>query len=140
MRLSTKVRYGVKALFELAMHEGAAPVSLKLIAERQGLSEHYLEQLAAPLRRSGLINSVRGAQGGYILSRPASEISVGDVIRSLEGPIDDAPVEGEQETTGFNAWVSVRDDLLSLVNSISMEQLVDKAKQETAAQNLYFQI
>lgn len=130
----------MKALFELAMHEGAAPVSLKLLAERQGLSEHYLEQLAAPLRRSGLINSIRGAQGGYVLARSANQISVGDVIRALEGPMDDAPVEGEQETVGFNAWNFVRDELVSLVDSISLEQLVDKAKQETAAQNLYYQI
>lgn len=140
MKLSTKVRYGVKALFELAMHEGAGPVSLKLIADRQGLSEHYLEQLAAPMRKSGLINSIRGAQGGYVLSRPASQITVGEIIRALEGPVDDSPVDGERETTGFNAWNTVRDEMVSLVDSITLNRLVEQANQEMAQQNLYFQI
>jgi Rrf2 family transcriptional regulator, cysteine metabolism repressor len=140
MKLSTKVRYGVKSLFELAMHEGTGPVSLKLIADRQGLSEHYLEQLAAPLRKSGLIQSVRGAQGGYALARPAGQITIGDVIRALEGPIDDGPVEGEREAGGFNPWNVVRGRLAGLVDSITLEELVEQAKQELASHNLYFQI
>lgn len=91
MKLSTKGRYGVRAMLDLAMRCGSGPVSLRSIAERQGLSEHYLEQLIATLRKAGLVKSVRGAYGGYILTRDPKDITIGDVIRALEGPI--APAE-----------------------------------------------
>lgn len=91
MRLSTRGRYGVAALCELAYRqEGDAPVRLREIAAAQGISESYLEQLFLGLRRAGLVLSTRGAQGGYVLARPAEDITVGQVVRVLEGPI--APV------------------------------------------------
>ena len=80
MKLSTKGRYGVKAMFDLALHHGEGPIALKSIAERQGISEHYLEQLIAVLRKAGLVKSVRGAQGGYSLAREPENITVGDII------------------------------------------------------------
>jgi len=97
MKLSTKGRYGLKAMFELALHFGEGPIPLKDIAEKQNISEHYLEQLIATLRKDGLVNSVRGAQGGYLLSSEPKKITVGDVIRSLEGNIapSDCVIEGE---------------------------------------------
>lgn len=91
MKVSTKGRYGLLAMFDLALHGQAEPVPLKQVAERQGLSEPYLEQLFGPLRKAGLVRSVRGPQGGYLLARPAGEVAVGDIMRVLEGPI--APVE-----------------------------------------------
>ena len=87
MRLSTKGRYGLKAMFDLTVNNGSEPISLNNIAKRQDISEHYLEQLMAILRKSGLVQSVRGAYGGYILARKPSEITVGDILRALEGPI-----------------------------------------------------
>lgn len=87
MKLSTKGRYGLKAMYDLALNYGDEPVSLKSIAERQGISENYLEQLMANLRKAGLVRSIRGAYGGYLLSREPSKITVGDVLRALEGPI-----------------------------------------------------
>lgn len=90
MRLSTRGRYGVAALYELALRSDGTPVNLRQIAEGQGLSESYLEQLFLALRRANVVTSVRGAQGGYVLARPAAEITIGDIIRALEGPI--APV------------------------------------------------
>lgn len=99
MKLSTKGRYGVRAMFDLAMRYGSGPISLRSIAERQGLSEHYLEQLIATLRKSGLVKSVRGAYGGYILAYEPKEITVGDVIRALEGPI--APADCVSEESEF---------------------------------------
>lgn len=145
MKLSTKGKYGVKALFELAMYEGAGPVSLKSIAERQGLSEHYLEQLAAPLRKAGLIMSVRGAQGGYVLSRPAAQITVGDVIRVLEGPIgfaEEEPVLGSDPAAGVvnGVWEKVTQQIIAVVDSITLADLVEQAKQAQAEQALNFQI
>ena len=141
MKLSTKGRYGVQALFELALHEGAGPVSLKLIAERQTLSEHYLEQLAAPLRKAGLISSVRGAQGGYVLGRPAAKITVGDVLRVLEGPLD----ADEEDPAGAGSptsdvWRRVRQAIIYVVDSITLADLVADAHDQIARQNLTFSI
>lgn len=148
MRLSTKGKYGVKALFELASQEGAGPISLKTIADRQGLSEHYLEQLAAPLRKAGLIVSVRGAQGGYVLARPANQITVGDVVRVLEGPIGftDCSVEGEPcpeepaEIAVHSVWEKVTKQIVSVLDSVTLFDLVEQARTEQGRQNLMYQI
>ena len=94
MRLSTKGRYGVRAMYELAKHYGDAPMSIKEIAEHQGFSDSYIEQLFSSLKKSGLIVSLRGARGGYKLSRPPEEITVGQILRVLEGPIEFADCAG----------------------------------------------
>lgn len=146
MKLSTKGKYGVKALFELAMREGTGPVSLKAIAERQGLSEHYLEQLAAPLRKAGVITAVRGAQGGYMLARPANQITVGDVIRVLEGPVGftDCSTEGETDPNCaascpvHGVWERVTQQIIAVIDSITLQDLVDQAQAEQ--QNFIYQI
>ena len=85
MKLSTKGRYGLRAMIDLAEHSGKEPAAISSIAERQGISEGYLEQLAALLKKAGLIKSIRGAGGGYILARDMEDISVGDILRALEG-------------------------------------------------------
>lgn len=87
MKLSTKAKYGLIAMVDLAAHYGEGPLSIKAIAEKQQLSEAYLEQLFASLKKEMLIKSVRGPGGGYQLSKKPGEISVGEVIRVLEGPI-----------------------------------------------------
>ncbi len=87
MILSTKGRYGLKAVFELALNYGSGPVSLKKIAEKYDISESYLEQLFAKLRKSGYIDTVRGPQGGYFLAMKPDEITVGMILRTLEGDI-----------------------------------------------------
>ncbi|WP_312699451.1 Rrf2 family transcriptional regulator [Sedimentibacter sp.] len=87
MILSTKGRYGLKAVFELALNYGSGPVSLKKIAEKYDISESYLEQLFAKLRKSGYIDTVRGPQGGYFLALKPDEITVGMILRTLEGDI-----------------------------------------------------
>lgn len=142
MRLTTKGHYGLKAMFDLAMHYGSDPIPLKVVAERQGISEHYLEQLIAALRKAGLVKSIRGAQGGYILAKLPSEIKVGDVIRVLEGPI--APLEcvSEQEQPitcekvnfciSRDIWARVRDSIAEVLDSITLEDMchdAEKARQ-----------
>ena len=87
MKLSTKGRYSVTALYELALHYGEGVVPLKTIAKTQGISENYLEQLMVPMRRAGLVESVRGAQGGYTLALPPEEVTIGRIITAVEGPI-----------------------------------------------------
>ena len=84
MKLSTKGRYGLRALIDLALYSENETVSIASISARQNISESYLEQLIAKLRKAGLVTSVRGAGGGYKLAKPASEISVGDILRALE--------------------------------------------------------
>lgn len=87
MILSTKGRYGLKAVFELALNYGSGPVSLKKISEKYNISENYLEQLFAKLKKGGYIETVRGAQGGYLLAREPKDITVGMILRTLEGEI-----------------------------------------------------
>ena len=86
MRISTRARYGMQAMLALALDQGAGPLSIKEIAERRGLPEHYLEQLITPLRRASLVLSARGAQGGYVLARPASTITLLEIVEAVEGP------------------------------------------------------
>src|SRR5665647_2430709 len=96
MKLSTRGRYGLRAMVDMAQSEDKGPIAIRTIAERQGISERYLEQLMVPLKRAGLVKSVRGSQGGYNLGRDPEKITAGDIIRVLEGPI--APVECVSET------------------------------------------
>lgn len=134
MKLSTKGRYGLKAMFELALHYGEGPIALKNIAESQDISEHYLEQLIAILRKNGLATSVRGAQGGYLLNDNPKNITVGDVIRALEGDV--APSECVlDENTGKclkedfcvtkNVWIKIRNSINEVIDSITLQDMVD---------------
>ncbi len=132
MRLSTRGHYGLKAMFDLALYYGKTPVPLKAVAGRQKLSEHYLEQLLAMLRRAGLVKGVRGARGGYILSRQPAEITVGDVIRALEGPIAPVYCVNEEEPGDCDeadyciirtVWARVRDSIAEVMDSISLADM-----------------
>lgn len=87
MKLSTKGKYGVRAVFEIARHYGKGPITIKEIVERQGISFSYLEQILHRLGKAGLIESVRGPAGGYLLARKPSDLTIGDIVRTLEGPI-----------------------------------------------------
>lgn len=123
MKISTKGRYGLTIMIHLAKKYGEGPVSLKLIAKDHGLSEHYLEQLATPLRNAGLIKSVRGAYGGYKLASEPKKITAGDIIRVLEGPI--TPVEGiENEEPAKQAlWMRIRDAVKEVLDTTTLEDL-----------------
>lgn len=134
MKLSTKGRYGLKAMFELALHYGEGPIPLKNIAESQDISENYLEQLIAVLRRNGLATSVRGAQGGYLLNEDPNNITVGDVIRALEGDIapSDCVLEDnsnkcirEDFCVTKNVWIKIRDSINDVIDSITLGDMVN---------------
>ncbi len=88
MKLSTKGKYGLRAMIDLARYSEKEPVSIGSVAVRQGISERYLEQLVALLKKAGLVKSIRGASGGYVLEKKPSEISVGDILRALEGSLE----------------------------------------------------
>lgn len=137
MKLSTKGQYGVKAMFDLALNFGEGPISLKGIAERQGISEYYLEQLMAVLRRKKLVKSVRGAQGGYVLSRQPSEITVGEILDVLEGPIEISDCITDDEGVECRRvyycptrliWVKIKTAIDDVVNSITLEDMVNDHK------------
>lgn len=132
MRISSRGEYGVRALFDLAQNYGSGPVPLKLIAERQDISEHYLEQLMAVLRKSGLVSSVRGAMGGYELAKPPERVRIGDVIRCLEGPMTagDAQEPGnDPNRQALQAmWQRLADGINEVLDSITLSDLVHDAE------------
>ncbi|MDI3280045.1 MAG: Rrf2 family transcriptional regulator [Bacillota bacterium] len=148
MRLSTRGRYGLRAMVDLALHYGQGPVALKSIADRQNVSDHYLEQLMGSLRKAGLVSSVRGAQGGYELVRRPAEITVGDVVRALEGPI--APVECVSEAADAASvcgmintcvtrlvWAKLRDSIAEVLDSITLEDLCAEARELQSKQDAF---
>lgn len=147
MKISTKGRYGLRAAIDLAMYGGASAVSISSIAERQQLSESYLEQLMAKLRKADIVTSVRGAQGGYILKRSPKDISVGDVLRALEGdlrPVDCLAIEDENETHCENAdlcvtkyvWTRISESINDTVNSITLQDLLNQNKEKNSDERI----
>lgn len=137
MKLSTRGRYGVRAMVYIALNAEDDPVPIRTIAKHQGISERYLEQLLMPLKQGGLVKSIRGARGGYILARDAEKITIGDVIRILEGPI--APVECVNEENPDECaradycvtrkvWSEVRDAISSILDSYSLYDLAAEQK------------
>ncbi len=134
MRLSSRAEYGMRVMVELAAAHGCGPLSLAQIARSEGLSLSYLEQLIGTLRRSGLVGSVRGARGGYTLARPPDAIRVGDVVRSLEGPIEpvNCLAEGErasickrQASCAARAmWECLRDSITETLDSVTLADLI----------------
>ena len=135
MKLSTKGRYGLRALIDLALYSENETVSIQSIARRQNISDSYLEQLMRKLRSAGLIVSVRGAQGGYKLARPANEISVGDVLRAREGSLEAVTCGGEDNScqgadlcvTKF-VWERINSSIRDTVDSIKLSQLVEESR------------
>ena len=143
MKLSTKGRYGLRAFIDLAEYEGVGPVSICSISERQDISERYLEQLMAKMKKAGLVKSVRGAGGGYILARKASEISVGDVLRALEGsvePVTCAAFHPEETCTvkdrcvGKYVWQKVNESVTATVDGIMIDTLIKETNQKETNQ------
>lgn len=135
MKISSRGEYGVRAMLDLALHYGQGPIPLKTIAERQDISEHYLEQLIASLRKAGLVISHRGAQGGYELAAEPKEVIIGDIIRVLEGPI--APmdcVEDNHDNCSHTAkcatrvlWKKLQASMEKVLENTTLEWLVQEA-------------
>jgi Rrf2 family protein len=131
MKLSTKGRYGVKAMVDLAINYGGAPVSIKTISTRQNISEYYLEQLFSPLRKANLITSIRGAQGGYILSREPKDITIAEIMYEVEGPIEIS--ECIESTSCDNVdccatrllWEKLKNSIDEVMGSITLQDIVD---------------
>ena len=144
MKLSTRTRYGIRAILELAAHYNEGPVQIKVIALRQAISVKYLEQLMAILKSAGFITSIRGAKGGYILAKKPNQIRLNDVFTALEGPV--STVECVQNKSycvrvadcmARQVWLQVQQAIVNVLQAVTLQDLLDKAKNE---KNLNYQI
>lgn len=112
-------------MMALAKHYGKGPLALKVIAENHQLSEHYLEQLIAPLRNAGLVNSIRGAYGGYVLANEPQEITTADIIRVLEGPIRPVEIMDDDDPAKRELWLKIRDAVKDVLENTTLADLID---------------
>lgn len=147
MKLSTRGRYGLRAMIDLAINAKDTQISIKNISERQNISENYLEQIIAILKKSGFVKSSRGAQGGYSLNKSPKDISVGDILRALEGdlnPVDCITVNEEVQcnesdlcVTKF-VWKQISDSINNVVDNISLEDLVHEQERIDALNQAHY--
>ena len=145
MKLSTRSRYGLRAIVELAMEYGNGPLQIKAIAKRQDISNKYLEQLMAILKSSGLVRSIRGAKGGYILAKDPREVKVSDVFLTLEGPLMTVDCLEHPEfcvrctdCVTRDVWAEIQNAMINVMESITLQDLVEKSQHGKNAVN--FQI
>ncbi len=135
MKLSTRGKYGVRALFEIARNFGRGPLSIKEIVERQRISLSYLEQILHKLGKAGIIESVRGPHGGYVLARKPADLTIGDVVRALEGPIALSHCLEPGESGCYQAddcvarlvWARVGEKVEAALDSITFDDLLHQA-------------
>ena len=133
MRLTTKGRFAVTAMIDVALRQGTGPVALAAISQRQNISLSYLEQLFGKLRRNSLVVSTRGPGGGYSLGRPASEITIADIVTSVDEPLDATHCGGRESCTHDGArcmthdlWMALNDKMLEFLSSVTLQSLVDE--------------
>lgn len=133
MRLSTRSRYGILALMDLAVHASDGPVMVREIAEREGLSERYLEQLLLSLKTAGMVRATRGSGGGFTLARPPAEINIREVIRITEGSTaftecaDDPAVCSRSSSCALlDAWIEVTKAAEKVMESITIKDLIER--------------
>ncbi|HBG26567.1 MAG: hypothetical protein A2Y10_02045 [Planctomycetes bacterium GWF2_41_51] len=136
MKLSTRTRYGMRALLELALAYKAGPLQIKVIAEHQNISNKYLEQLVAMLKTAGLVRSIRGPHGGYVLAKPPQDVPLVDVFKTLEGPIlttecveDEAICANYADCVTRRLWTEVNEAILNVLSSKTLGDLVEEAEQ-----------
>jgi Rrf2 family transcriptional regulator, cysteine metabolism repressor len=145
MRISTKGEYGLRALFDMAQRYGQGPVQSHEIARRQGIDENYLNQILILLRKAGLIESIRGPQGGHMLARPPQQIALSEVIIVLEGPIlptDSARENASPDEPGDQAlirevWDELRATVETFLGGLTLDDLCQR-KRQREGQVMYY--
>ncbi|MBM4277959.1 MAG: Rrf2 family transcriptional regulator [Deltaproteobacteria bacterium] len=147
MRISTKIRYGARAMLELASRYGKGPVDLKEIARKEDISLKYLEQVIIPLRTAGLVRSVRGSKGGYSLAKPPSEICLNDVIESLDGTTqlmeclkDPKGCKKAPFCVTRDIWKEASDAINKIFRSVTFEEMVNRKKEKEGKTTSMYQI
>ncbi len=150
MKFSSRARYGLRAMLELALnYNPEETMPLVQIAERQGISEGYLEQMMTLLRKGGLVRSVRGSQGGYRLNREPGKITVGEIVRCLEGPLGPTGCVSEDDPEACNRadfcvtkilWEKVRDAIASVLDNTTLEDLCQETERIRLSReaNMYY--
>jgi Rrf2 family iron-sulfur cluster assembly transcriptional regulator len=139
MRLTTKGRFAVTAMLDLALHGGEGPVTLAGISERQKISLSYLEQLFGKLRRRELVESVRGPGGGYNLARLPSQVSIADIIKAVEEPLDSTQCAGRENCQDnhrcmtHDLWEELNTTVYGFLAGVTLSQLVDKQRTKTVS-------
>ena len=143
MRISSKGDYGLRALFDLAIHYGRGPVRSRDIAERQAIDENYLNQLLIQLRRAGLVQSQRGPQGGHLLAKAPAEVTLLEALLALEGPtvemaegIQPSP-QGDEAAILGGVWAGLRETVEAYLGSHTLEDLAQR-KREREGQTMYY--
>mgnify|MGYP000161429792 CR=1 FL=1 len=133
MRLTTKGRFAVTAMIDLGLRQAAGPVTLAAISQRQQISLSYLEQLFGKLRRHALVESTRGPGGGYTLARVPAEITVAEIITSVDEPLDATQCAGKENCLGEGArcmthdlWSALNDKMVEFLQSVSLQNLIDE--------------
>lgn len=139
MKLSTRTRYGIRAILELAENYGNGPLQLRVIAHDQGVSVKYLEQLMAMLKAAGIVRSVRGSKGGYTLAKSPGQIKVSECFQCLEGSVittecveDESFCERTNDCIARQVWTEVQKAVMGVLQSMTLQNLVDRAKQSKA--------
>lgn len=137
MKISTKGRYALRLMVDLALAESTSPISLKDVAGRQGLSDKYLEQIVTPLSHAGIVRSVRGAGGGYLLTRKPEDYTVGDILRPLEGDLapvecatDPAYCERCSQCVTVELWQEIHRAVSQVVDNTTLADLVKRAREK----------
>jgi Rrf2 family protein len=140
MQISTKGKYSVRAMIDIAQHSGGSPVPLAAISKREGISLQFLEQLFQQLRKGNVVKSIRGPHGGYVLAREASEITIGDIVRLVEPPLyanscfaRDESVEQcriAESCIGGAIWTQLAEHINNFLDSITVADLCNKPKPE----------
>ena len=147
MRLTTKGRFAVTAMIDLALRQGKGPVTLSGISQRQSISLSYLEQLFGKLRRHEIVESIRGPGGGYSLARRADKVTVADIIIAVDEPLDATQCGGKEHCHGADAttgarcmthelWSTLNEKMVDYLDSVSLQDLVDQQRQKNAEQNV----
>jgi Rrf2 family protein len=147
MKLSTRGRYGARFMLDLAMHYGNGPVLLREVSERQEISIKYLEQLIPSLRAAGLVKSTRGPNGGYHLTKPSSEITLYDVIKTLEGPLaitecveDPAFCHRSSTCATHELWAEVSGKIVEVLSSVTLEEIAERQRNSEGAHAMLYHI
>ncbi|MEA5094418.1 RrF2 family transcriptional regulator [Sedimentibacter saalensis] len=141
MKISTKGRYGLRAVMDLCINSNGDYVSLISIAERQNISKNYLEQVFSALRKTGIVKSVKGSQGGYLLNGKTSEVTIGNILRALEGDL--SVVKEEQSNSKIehcikmNLWDKIDQKLYEIIDNMTLEDLINEYNKGTDSMMYY---
>lgn len=142
MKISTKGRYGLRALIDICIYSSSEMVTVKSISERQGISERYLEQIFSSLRKGGVINAKKGAQGGYFLAKSAREFTIGDILSVLEGDLLLIDIEKDENAIenfmSENLWNVINNKISAFFNSITLEDLANDYKKNSIKDDMYY--